>query len=375
MLLILKPTDACNAGCVYCSAFYGDLPDRKRMSLKTFRLIIDKASAYLRSKRKSRLQILWHGGEPLLMGAEFYKNVLQACEDCSRKHDVEISHIMQSNLHLLDEKTAPVIAELLSQGAMSSSFDVVEGIRLTGSSSQKYMESFQKGLHQAVEAAIRVNAVYVVHKKSLERVEDILAFFRENPLYALRFNPLIKLGRALNDPLENLYISSREWGEFLLDVYHHLKKGSLPKSVAPFEEWGFWGPEKKPKRSALSCNFNLCMEGIISFDSKGDAYGCGKMADIRIYPFGNISDHPFEDFLRHPQRMKILSRKIYLRNTLCAECPYWEYCRGGCPMDGYEDGIYPYKKTFWCEGIRFFLEKAGIKGNKSGKESLRIFQS
>lgn len=374
MLLILKPTDACNADCVYCGAFYGDLPARKRMTVETFRLIIDKASSYLRSKRKNRLQILWHGGEPLLMGKDFYERVLEICADYSKERNIGIRHIMQSNLHLMDKKTAPVIAALLSQGAMSSSFDVVDGIRLTGSSSQKYMEKFQEGFQRAVKAGIRVNAVYVVHKKSLDRVEQILSFARDNPLYALRFNPLAKLGRAMNDPLEDLYLSSRDWGEFLLDVYHRMKKGALAKPVSPFEEWGVFEQKKGPVKAALSCSFGLCMKEILSFDAQGEAYGCGKMTDIRIHPFGNIFEHSFEDIMRHPERMKILSRKVYLQNTLCSGCPFWEYCRGGCPMDGYRDGIFPYEQTFWCEGTRYFLKEAGIKEKEAKKDSFRGFR-
>jgi uncharacterized protein len=239
---------------------------------------------------------------------------------------------------------------------MSSSFEVVNGIRMIKSDSEEYNNKFLKGLKKAQEYNIRVNSVYVVNKYSLDNIEKIINFLMENPLYSMRLNPVVKLGRALKDPLDELYITSEDWGEFLLEFYKKLKERKKKKHVEPFGEFGLIGSKRNKLRSGLCSNY-LCMEDILAFDSLGQAYGCGKFSDTQSYVFGNIKEHNFEDLLENPFRRKILNRKSFLRNTVCYDCQFWELCRGGCPMDNFNGSIIPYKKTIWCEGIQFFLKK------------------
>ncbi|MFW6131767.1 MAG: radical SAM protein [Candidatus Aminicenantaceae bacterium] len=355
MLLIIKPTEACNCNCIYCSAFYGENPHRSRMNIGTFELIIKKALEWVSEQNQKNINILWHGGEPLLMGVGFYQNVLKICEHYKKVFGVEIRHIMQSNLHFMDDSLSPVISSLLFNGGMSSSFDVVKGIRTIKSDSDEYNNKFLKGLKKAGEYNIRVNSVYVVHNHSLDHIEHIINYLMDYPLYSMRLNPLAKLGRALEDPLDDLYITSLNWGKFLLEFYNKLRKRKNRKPVEPFEEYGLM--DNKDNRSrGQSCASGFCMEQILAFDSEGKAYGCGKFSDMQRYELGDIRKHDFKDFLENSIRQKILNRKPFLRNTECCDCPFWELCRGGCPMDNFNGDILPYTKTMWCEGIQYFLK-------------------
>ena len=65
-------TNGCNLGCRYC---YADLADEKGiMNHKTLENMISKIALY--NNNQSHTKFIWHGGEPLLAGLEFYKNAL-----------------------------------------------------------------------------------------------------------------------------------------------------------------------------------------------------------------------------------------------------------------------------------------------------------
>ena len=63
--LIVKVVSSCNLACRYCDA---DIYSNRRMSLDTVSQIIAKALDYA-----DRVEFIWHGGELLLMGIQFYE--------------------------------------------------------------------------------------------------------------------------------------------------------------------------------------------------------------------------------------------------------------------------------------------------------------
>jgi uncharacterized protein len=353
MLIILKPTNDCNCRCVYCSASYSHQSSAGRMTAAVFEDILGKAVEYQRTRPGDRLQFLWHGGEPLLVKPDFYARVVELTESYGRESGVNISHIMQSNLHLLDADNAPVIARLLVKGALSSSFEVLDGVRLTKSPGRDYMKDFERGLKVAVDHGLLVNAVYVVHKRSLARWERVLSYVMDSPLRGLRLSPLEKLGRARGRVFDDLGITALEWGEFLWNSYSWLT-GRPHKPVAPFEEWGL---SRSPAMSGGSCAYKSCLDGILAFDFAGRAFGCGHFLDKQLFCYGNIRSRGFQALLDDSARQTVLNRKAFLSRTECAGCPVWDRCRAGCPMDGRHEDIIPYRRTAWCAGHKYFFER------------------
>ncbi len=103
MLFIVKPTAACNGACVYCSAHQQDPRALGRMSSEQLALLLERIEGWAVRARPRRLAILWHGGEPLLMGADFYREVLRHTASLEDRTGMRLHHIMPSpgyRLHL-----------------------------------------------------------------------------------------------------------------------------------------------------------------------------------------------------------------------------------------------------------------------------------
>ena len=102
--LLAKPTGAiCNLDCAYCffldkEVFY---PDSK------FRMSDDVLEQYIKqlieSHQTDRVTIAWQGGEPTLMGLDFYRRVMELAEKY-RRPGMTFEHTMQTNGTLLDDE-------------------------------------------------------------------------------------------------------------------------------------------------------------------------------------------------------------------------------------------------------------------------------
>ena len=97
-LLVLQPTSFCNIDCDYCY-----LPDRQvkaRMSHDTLKKVL--ANLAHDEAFGGQLEILWHAGEPLTVGIDYYKKA-RAIIDETIPRDIRVRQAIQTNATLVDE--------------------------------------------------------------------------------------------------------------------------------------------------------------------------------------------------------------------------------------------------------------------------------
>lgn len=116
--LFMKVTHACNLKCTYC---YDNkiVKEKKNMSIKTFKDIID-----MFSKEYDHINIMFHGGEPLIVGLDWYKEAISYCN----QKESHFSYSIQSNGLLLTDE----ILDFLKANKVSY------GISYDGLSTEQY---------------------------------------------------------------------------------------------------------------------------------------------------------------------------------------------------------------------------------------------
>ena len=70
LTVIVKPTHSCNLHCAYC--YVASDAERGLMSLRTARNVMEQAADVARGKE---LLFIWHGGEPLVAGLKFFREI------------------------------------------------------------------------------------------------------------------------------------------------------------------------------------------------------------------------------------------------------------------------------------------------------------
>ncbi|MBI4499772.1 MAG: radical SAM protein [Gemmatimonadetes bacterium] len=351
--LILKATERCNSNCYYCDVVR-KLGTGLSMPLDVLEAVFVRVGEYLRQRRDEHIEILWHGGEPLLLGPGYFATA----RELQRRHcagtEDRIAHNIQTNLTRMNEAFVPVFRDL-GITAVGTSYDPEPHMRGPGSQidSDRYNARFMRGLRVLEECGFGWGVIYVVTRKSLRDPVGVFRFLTNLHLTGgINFNPVL----IYDQDRQDVAITPAEFVDFL---------GAI------FECW--WPrraryPEVEPFRSlvaniidgrvALSCvDSGRCTYHHVNVAPNGDTSQCGRSADWALLSYGNIKERPLEAILADEQRGALERRVRYLRDTECGGCRFWSLCHGGCPLDAYAAHQDFMHKTNWCAAKSGFIER------------------
>lgn len=352
-VIIFKPTEACNSNCAYCDVVIKQ-DATKTMTFDLLEILYKRVDEYLKKYECEKIDITIHGGEPLMLGPDFYRMMLKfqdrICQDTKNR----INYSIQSNITLITNDYIEVLGDLGIK-TIGTSFDPCPNMRGPGAKIDyiTYNKLFFKGIDLLRENGFYCGVIYVVTKKSLERPLDIF-FYLSNlfPIKSISFNPVL----IYDDERKELSVSPGEYADFIGKIFEkwweHKERYPLTHpfdSFTDFIEKGIVG---------LGCNDSggKCAYSHINIDPLGNTSQCGRSSDWGILSYGNILDLSLEEILQDKQREMFSERNNILPETECKGCRFWFMCHGGCPLDAYSKNKSFMHKSEWCDAKRLFIE-------------------
>ena len=115
---IVKPTHNCNLACTYC--YIDPNAEAGRMNTKT---LVNMTNQLVNTSGKDRIRVIWHGGEPMLMGRDFYEEAI-AIQKKSKKNKL-IENSIQTNGTLIDEKFLDFLEAQINSGGYQLTHAVI----------------------------------------------------------------------------------------------------------------------------------------------------------------------------------------------------------------------------------------------------------
>lgn len=354
MEVIVKPTDACNGTCVYCAAD-GSLEKRKRLPPERLADLFGFFRPWLAADERRVLRFIWHGGEPLLCGPDYFRSVVAEERRVFGADVWRLRNTLQSNLTLADASWIPVLHDLLRGETVGTSFDLVPGVRGLRSG-EDLSDRWLRAVTLLRSAGIAIGLVYVVHRRSLDRAEDLHRWFANvDPAMRVRYNPLYPEGRAADGGAGDLAITPAEYGRFLLDLADVWMRDGMRSAVMPLAEWRrAWRGDP----GGLCCDSRgTCHDTHLGVDPDGTVHGCGRASDHGRHPLGNVFRDPIAEVLERAPRGEMATRGARLLSGPCRDCRWWTLCHGGCPMMSWLDGGDFFRETPYCESNRMVFER------------------
>ncbi len=311
---------------------------------------------FVHSRRPGSVKIIWHGGEPLSMPVSFFYRALDWQDRLAEQWGRRIENNIQSNLLCLDAQRVEMLKRLLDYNGelrtVGTSYDPVPGVRVLKGGD--YNARWQEAVSMLQDNGFPFGIVYVVHRLTLERLEEVTGVFTEKyPGIGVRFNPLYKEGKAARQGCRPLYITPLEWGDFLVRLYGIWDTHDKKPGWQPLKEWEHF---HHGRDSRLSCDLaGKCGTTHVGVDTDGTVYCCGRGIDRAYRPYGNLHQIGFRDMLSGTARRELVNRPVFLQRTRCSGCKWWRYCHGGCPMDAaihHKNDIY-HKSNVCLARLRF----------------------
>lgn len=303
--LLMIPTDYCNMRCKYCF-FDKNIHSKHRMDEKTLYQVMKTTLPVY-----DRVSFVWHGGEPLSMGLEFYKDVIRIQNELSMGHKVEINNSVQSNLTLLTDEMANFFAS--NNFSMSTSYDGICNEITRGNSSQ-----ILEGRSKWLEYQDNCGVIMVASKININTLIESYLFFKEHDIN-FKINPYLGTDEALlldyDIYLQNMFQLFEYWA---LDS----KTKIIITSFAPIIDYILFH-----KKSL--CTYTSCLGRWASIYYDGTIKPCNRYFPDE-YSYGNIFDYRSFDEAFESNGFKKLITKAIERRYKCKECEIFGYCSGGC---------------------------------------------
>lgn len=351
--IILKATEKCNSNCYYC-----DVVRKKNtgqsMSLAILEKLYYRINEYLTANKKETVDILWHGGEPLILGHEYFRQAIDLQEKYLVDTKERVKQSIQTNLTCMTNDYVEIFKGL-GINAVGTSYDPEPHMRGPGKDidTLKYNEAFLKALNILEKNGIGWGIIYVVTKKSIEKPLEVFNFLTNLLLTGgINFNPVLIYDKQRKD----VAITAKEFVDFLGTIFPvWWENRTRYPDIEPFKSYV---KNIVDGDISLSCiDSGACTYNHINIAPNGDASQCGRSSDWGLLDYGNIQDFTLTEIIKNHQRKELDERYNKIKDTDCKDCRFWEICHGGCPLDSWSVHKDFNFKSEWCQAKKGFLQK------------------
>jgi uncharacterized protein len=356
--VMLKPRGAiCNLNCEYC--YY--LSKEKLYPGSGFRmtgeLLEEFTRQYIEAQSAPEVTFGWQGGEPTLMGLDFFRRAVKFQEKY-RRAGMRLRNTLQTNGTLLDDEWCRFFREhdFLIGLSLDGPRELHDAYRLDRGGHPTF-DRVMAGLALLKKHQVEFNILACVHAANADHPLEVYRFLRDEVgARFIQFIPIVELqsdaGFEAEERVADHSVTGQQYGDFLIAVFDEWVRQDVGRVFVQIFDVALaaW----LGQRPGL-CVFAETCGAALALEHNGDLYACDHFVEPE-YRLGNVQDIPLSKMVgSERQRQFGLAKKLALPRY-CRECEVRFICNGGCPKnrilrapDG-EPGL-----NYLCEGYRAFF--------------------
>jgi uncharacterized protein len=370
--VVAKPVGPlCNLNCEYC--FYLEkhalfAPDEQyRMSDDVLFAFITN---YITSQPTPVVEFVWQGGEPTLLGIDFFMKVVELQKPFA--HTKTITNSLQTNGTLLTDEWCRFLKQHNFMVGIS-----IDGPRVihdryrrdrrgTGSFDQVI-----RGMGLLRKHKVEFNVLVSVARETARHPLEVYRFLRDESIEFIQFAPVVERSAdacslkhglqlacppALDKTVQQAEVTDwsvvpEDYGDFLIAIYEEWVRHDVGKTFVMNFEWALNAWIGNP--SPVCVHARQCGRSLV-IEHNGDVYAC----DHCVYPeyrLGNVMNERLSEMTERSLRSGFGVSKETELPRWCRECDVLAACRGGCPKHRFamthynEPGLH-----YLCEGYKKF---------------------
>lgn len=371
--IMIKPAGSlCNLDCHYC--YYLDKAEiyggkEPKMSYETLETIV---KSYIQANEVSEVTFNWHGGEPLVLGLDFYK---KAVELENKYAEGKIIHnTIQTNGTLLTREWTDFLAKekflvgvsidgpadihnkfRKDKGGAPSFDKVINGITLLRNSGAEFntMTTVNKAsAGKGIEVYQYLKSIGSRYMQFMPVVEHVKYPVGNNGKPDKKKRPFIVNPSAEGAELAQWSINDIDYGHFICDIFDYWVKNDVGQYFvnifdSTLARW--CGAMPGTCVYAETCGGNSIIE------HNGDLYPC----DHFVYPeyrLGNVLQDDLKTMMLSERQTKFGLNKRNLLPGKCLRCEWRFACNGECPKHRFnitENGNTGMNAL--CDGYKMFF--------------------
>lgn len=318
LTLIIEPTHDCNMRCRHCYHASRGFPKTK--------LSVENAIHFfdLASRNNHNIELLFHGGEPTLPGANYYQTFFDNIIPLVAKRSVKLTSIMQTNGVSL---TSDLISVLIKNNVrIGISFDGLHNDYLRCNTLQVL-----NNINTAINAGAYVRILSVETRKTIDKIIDNYNWFSN---YGISYKILPLFNSGLATKLTNDVLSEDEYADGLCRLYKHwLTDLDVKIRVQTVENFLTLFHGKSPQIQVGG----TCIGHCLTLMPNGSIWPCNRPFPD-AFCLGNISSLSYIEECFESNAFLALSNISHFRHQQCCTCEFYQQCNTGCLANAFEDG-------------------------------------
>jgi len=362
--LLVKPASAdCNLRCAYC--FYLEkrrlYPDtvRHRMTDPVLETMI---RTYLATDQP-QYAFGWQGGEPTLMGLDFFRRVTDLQQRHGRAGAI-VSNGLQTNGTLLTDDLAAHLGrfKFLVGVSLDGPAPVHNRYRITVDGRGSHAD-VMRGIGRLRRQGVEFNILTLVSRANVDRPREIYRYLCEQGFLFQQYIECVESDEA-GEPMPYA-VSGEEWGAFLCGIYDEwIRSDTRRVSIRLFDSI----VQKMVEDTDNVCQMGRDCRQYLVVEHNGDVYPCDFFVEPAL-KLGNVRTGSWAEFLGSPLYRDFGLRKAAW-NSECAVCEYLRFCAGDCPKNRPTRGREPGRLSRLCAGWKMFYRHT-LEGFERLAEEIR----
>jgi uncharacterized protein len=324
----------CNLNCAYC--YY--LPKEQMYPDSEFRMSDEVLESftkqYIESQQVPEVTFGWQGGEPLLIGIEFFARAV-AYQEKYRKPGVRIINTLQTNGTLIDEAWAKFFHDhnFLVGLSLDGPQPMHDAYRLDKADNPTW-ENVMRGKRLMDEYEVEHNILCTVHAANAPHPVETYRFFRDVvKAEFIQFIPIVRRDNATGHQegldVRDQSVTAEQYGQFLIGIFDEWVRHDVGRVFVQIFDVALaaWSGQR-PGLCVFepTCGLGLAME------HNGDLYACDHYVEPN-YLLGNIMETPMLDLVASEQQRAFGQAKLETLPQQCIDCEVRFICNGGCPKN------------------------------------------
>ncbi|MBW8001587.1 MAG: anaerobic sulfatase maturase [Planctomycetes bacterium] len=350
--LLIKPAGPdCNLDCRYC--FYTPksclfTKGKHRMSPE----LLEKIIADIMKLNFPVTNFAWQGGEPTLMGLDFYEKVIKLQQQFGQSGQ-SVSNSLQTNAILLDDNWCKFLQKY--KWLVGISLDGPKHLHDHYRKDKAGKPTFDKvitAIKTARKYNTQFNVLVLLNDQNVTKPDELFDFFTELKIKYLQFVPCIEKNPATGR-ITDFSVTPKQFADFLCTT---------------FDRWIDFGPENLSIRildSIMSfylnqrhtnCSFANKCDDYIVIEHNGDAFCCDFFVEQQ-YKIGNVLETNIEKLIQSDIKRNFAKAKSKIHNN-CLICTHSQICRGGCLKDRLVLNNNLSDTSYFCQSYKQFFDYA-----------------
>jgi uncharacterized protein len=354
-----KPTGArCNCACDYC--FF--LKKERLYPGSDFRMTDEVMESYIQqmveASAGSDVEIAWQGGEPTLMGVDFFRRAVAAGKRhagaCQR-----MSNSLQTNGLLIDEEWCRFLRDerFLVGLSLDGPRELHDAYR-RDAAGKPVFDRVLRSARLMQERGVELNILCTVNAANSRRPLDVYRFFRDE--LGARYLQLIPIVERANDTgdqegtrLTDRSVRPADYGRFLIDIFDEWVRRDVGEMFVTFFDSVL--AAYVLGESTLCVLRRECGDAL-ALEHNGDLYACDHFVEPR-HRLGNILETSLVELAASEKQKDFGRAKASGLPRVCRDCRFLFVCNGECPKNRVLDAPDGKPGLNWlCEGLKAFFE-------------------